>query len=117
MASAGVTKYGGVANQLRDDIRAGVYSVGSVLPSVAQLGETFGVSHMTAKQALRVLADEGVIATGQGARATVITTPTDEPRSAVDRISELDQRVRELEERTRRLELLHDNKPTSGAPS
>lgn len=57
-----------IANRLERDIAAGRLSVGDKLDSERTLAETLGVSRMTARQALRQLADRGLIETraGQG---------------------------------------------------
>jgi len=43
------------------DIKSGKYPVGSLLPTEAQLGKTFGVSRHTVREATRKLVDSGLI--------------------------------------------------------
>lgn len=95
-------KYGWVAGVLRTEIQNGTYGVGDALPSVAELVERFDISHMTAKQALGVLRNDGLIATGRGARARVIArdrrpTIDDQLAAMGDRIAAVESRIAELE--------------------
>lgn len=95
-------KYDWVAGVLRSEIEDGNYGVGEALPSVAELVERFGISHMTAKQALGVLRSEGLIATGRGARARVIARQ--EPASIDDRLAAMSDRIAAVESRVAALE-------------
>jgi GntR family transcriptional regulator, transcriptional repressor for pyruvate dehydrogenase complex len=56
-----------VADQLREHVLAGLLSPGDRLPTEAELCERFGVSRSTIREALRVLASEGLITTRRGA--------------------------------------------------
>lgn len=58
--------YQQAADVLRDEIRAGRIKAGEQLPSHRELQERFGIANMTARSALRVLRDEGLIYTVQG---------------------------------------------------
>jgi DNA-binding FadR family transcriptional regulator len=60
-----------VADSIREQISAGELRAGDVLPSEADLAERFGVSQRVIRDALRTLANMGVIATRQGKRAVV----------------------------------------------
>ncbi|GAB3813468.1 winged helix-turn-helix domain-containing protein [Kribbella italica] len=95
-------KYDRVASALRAEIRDGKHSVGAPLPPIAELTERFGISHMTAKQALKVLRDEGLIATGRGAPAKVVS-PKGQP-SVQDQLNDLADRLAAVERRTASLE-------------
>jgi GntR family transcriptional regulator len=55
------TGYREIAEQLRDDLRAGRLPAGEPLPSQAELVERYGVSRNTANAALQVLVAEGLI--------------------------------------------------------
>lgn len=55
-------RYLSVFNQLSEDISNGVYPVGQLLPTEHQLCEIFGVSRFTARNALRLLTDAGLVA-------------------------------------------------------
>jgi GntR family transcriptional regulator len=48
-----------IADQLRQAIREGRYGDGDALPSETALAETYGVTRMTARQAMDVLKNEG----------------------------------------------------------
>jgi LacI family transcriptional regulator len=51
--------YQAIADDLREQIRAGVYLPGAFLPTERELQETFGVSRSTVRRALSALADSG----------------------------------------------------------
>lgn len=55
-----------IADQLRQAIRAGRYGPGDVLPSESTLSRHFGVAHMTARQAVQTLRDEGLVRAERG---------------------------------------------------
>lgn len=68
-----------VAEQIREAIMAGEFSPGDELPTERELGETFGVSRASVREALRSLRAEGlVLSTGAPARS-VVTDAVDEP--------------------------------------
>lgn len=56
---------------LRERIHTGHYQAGSMLPNETLLGQEFGVSLITVRQALKLLEDEGLISRQQG-RGTFI---------------------------------------------
>ncbi|MFG2157797.1 GntR family transcriptional regulator [Streptomyces olivaceus] len=58
--------YQHAADELRREIKAGRYKPGDQLPPYRELQERFGVANMTARAALNVLRDEGLIYTIQG---------------------------------------------------
>lgn len=66
-------KYKHIAQALREDIRSGVYPVGSVLPSRSMIVGQFGVSPVTAQSAIRLLVAEGLVRVDQGRGAMVIS--------------------------------------------
>ncbi len=53
-------------NDLVDEIHAGVYAPNDRLPSQRELGERYGLSHMTVRRAINELVQEGVIYARQG---------------------------------------------------
>lgn len=55
-----VPPYRQIAAVLRRRIEDGEYGPGARLPSVVSLMQTFGVAHLTAQKALRVLVDAGI---------------------------------------------------------
>ncbi|TDC24637.1 GntR family transcriptional regulator [Streptomyces sp. 8K308] len=85
-----VHKHQRIARVLADEIRAGVHSDGSRLPGEHALRERFGVSRTTLRQALRVLGDEGLIAThaGIGSFVTFDGTPLDTRRGWTQALAE-----------------------------
>ncbi|MET8177442.1 GntR family transcriptional regulator [Streptomyces sp. NPDC005336] len=58
--------YQQAAEAIRSDIKAGRIKPGEQLPSHRELQERFGIANMTARSALRVLREEGLIYTVQG---------------------------------------------------
>jgi DNA-binding GntR family transcriptional regulator len=53
--------YRAISTALRERIRAGEWLPGEQIPSVRQIAEEHGVSIGTARRALSVLADEGLV--------------------------------------------------------
>jgi GntR family transcriptional regulator len=68
-------RYQDLALHLRRAISDGTYPPGSRLPSENELCRTFGVARSTVRRALTVLAEDGLIASHQGARRTVLAEP------------------------------------------
>ncbi|MCO8302227.1 GntR family transcriptional regulator [Streptomyces sp. RKCA744] len=58
--------YQQAAEAIRSEIKAGKIKPGEQLPSHRELQERFGIANMTARSALRVLREEGLIYTVQG---------------------------------------------------
>ncbi|HEV2343235.1 MAG TPA: GntR family transcriptional regulator [Actinocrinis sp.] len=70
-------RYRQIADELRLAVDRGEYPVGSVLPSEGDLVSQYGVARGTVRQAVALLEQEGVVATRQGARRTVVgSVPT-----------------------------------------
>ncbi|MEV4380609.1 GntR family transcriptional regulator [Streptosporangium sp. NPDC049644] len=65
-------RYLGIAERLRDAIMRGEYAVGAQLPSEAELAAGFAASRGTIRQAVAVLATEGLVGSRQGARRIVL---------------------------------------------
>lgn len=59
-------RYQQIADEVRTRILSGDYAKGSVLPSEADLGATYGASRVTVRRALEVLRDEGMVSARQG---------------------------------------------------
>jgi DNA-binding GntR family transcriptional regulator len=55
-----------LANILRRQIADGIFRPGDQLPSEAQLCQRFGISPMTVRRSINLLADQGVVSTSQG---------------------------------------------------
>ncbi|WP_026876771.1 GntR family transcriptional regulator [Jiangella gansuensis] len=98
------TGYEQVANTVRQAIATGEYAVGSHLPSIQQLADDHGVSHMTVKRALDVLRNDGLIASRAGVRAIVTATPDDTTPPVQEQIDSLRSTVEELTERLAHVE-------------
>ncbi len=73
-SKSGSPLYLQVANALRDEIVGGGFPVGSQLPSEDDLCKRFSVSRYTVREALRLLRDDGLVASRQGA-GTVVVPP------------------------------------------
>lgn len=73
-ARSGTPLYLQVAAALKDAIVRGAYPVGSLLPTEDALCERFNVSRYTVRGALRLLRDDGLVHSRQGA-GTVVTVP------------------------------------------
>ncbi|NOZ49796.1 MAG: GntR family transcriptional regulator [Chloroflexi bacterium] len=58
--------YSQLANILKAQIAAGAFRPGDQLPSEGQLCRTYGVSPMTVRRSINLLADQDVVATAQG---------------------------------------------------
>lgn len=65
-------KYGVVANALRQQIVRGHWPAGARLPTLLALAEEFGVARLTARQAVQLLVDEGLLTARQG-KGTFVT--------------------------------------------
>lgn len=65
-------KYGVVANALRQRIVRGNWPSGARLPTLHALAEEFGVARLTARQAVQLLVDEGLLNARQG-KGTFVT--------------------------------------------
>ena len=61
-----------VAQALKEEILNGVHLVGARLPTEASLRERFGVSRHTVREALRLLREDGLVSSRQGAGTVVI---------------------------------------------
>jgi GntR family transcriptional regulator len=68
--------YRQIADQLREAIRGGRYPEGSLLPSETALADTYGVTRMTARQAVEVLKSEGLVRSEHGRGMFVRQRPT-----------------------------------------
>ncbi len=72
-------KYRRIAAILRERIRRGIYRVGDKLPSYPQLCELFEVSGMTIRQAVALLANEGLLRRERGRGKGVYVNPPPPP--------------------------------------
>lgn len=67
-----VPRYHQLKEILRERIRSGEWKPGDLIPSERELSETYGISRMTARQAITDLVNEGVFYREQG-RGTFVT--------------------------------------------
>lgn len=72
-----MTRYKQVVYSLKKQIVSGVYQKGEFLPSEKELIESFGVSRITIRRALSMLADMGFIKTSQGKGSEVLFSMED----------------------------------------
>ena len=70
-----------MVDQIAFGIRSGVYEVGEKLPSVARLADQFGVSKPTIGEAIRLLADNGIVESKRGVTGGVTVIKDDIPTS------------------------------------
>jgi DNA-binding GntR family transcriptional regulator len=61
-----VPAYAQLVSILRGQVAAGVFRAGDRLPSEAQLCERYGVSPMTVRRVVNILADQGIVVAEQG---------------------------------------------------
>ena len=59
-------RYRAIAEDLRRQVSEGVLGAGRLLPSEAELGDSYGASRVTIRRALELLRDEGLIDARQG---------------------------------------------------
>jgi len=74
-----VPKYAAVASELVQQIRAGKYAPGDLLPSEPELTRRFGVSRHTVRAALRSLYEKGLVVSQRG-RGTIVQDVSAAPR-------------------------------------
>lgn len=72
MTNMKTTLYEQVANTLREQIVSGQYRKGELLPSEKELTESMGVSRITVRKALALLAESRLIETSKGRGSVVI---------------------------------------------
>jgi GntR family transcriptional regulator len=73
-SSAEGARYAQVAARLREAIEGGQYKIDDTLPTEAQLSEQFSISRHTAREALRLLTNAGLIVRRQGSGSRVIAS-------------------------------------------
>jgi GntR family transcriptional regulator len=103
-----------LANILRHQIAEGVFRPGDQLPSEAQLVSRYGISPMTVRRSINLLADQGAVSTAQGrgtfVKALELSTAIFDLQGLADLFSDasrdsirlLDVRVVSADERTAR---------------
>jgi DNA-binding GntR family transcriptional regulator len=98
-----------IANILRDEISAGVYTSEGKLPTSRELIKRFGVTSQPVNNAIRILRDEGLVTTSQrGAFLSQDEAPNERTHPNGGDLSEtvaaLAKRVEELEARMSAME-------------
>lgn len=78
-AGPSVSKYGAIAAVLVEQIGAGKYRPGDLLPSELELTRQFGVSRHTVRAALRLLYEKGLIVSQRG-RGSIVQRVSAAPR-------------------------------------
>lgn len=95
--------YQRVADDLRQAIAAGTYQPGDQLPTLAELTTRYGIAVMTARDAIRHLATEGLVISRQGKGAYVLRQPgPDEATTTpqlLDLLHQISQAVDDLTQR------------------
>lgn len=91
-------RYRQLADTLRRAIACGEYPVGSQLPPELALAQTHGVSRHTARDAIRLLSESGLIERRRGAGTTVIASTSPQayvqPLGGVDELLQYAQTAR-----------------------
>lgn len=64
-----------IADELREDLAAGRFTVGEPFPSIGELADRFKAAKATIERAVEVLRVEGFLESRQGTRTTVIALP------------------------------------------
>ncbi|OXM62581.1 MULTISPECIES: GntR family transcriptional regulator [Amycolatopsis] len=96
--------YRQIADSLRSEIESGTLGPGAQLPALPALTSEYGVSIGTAKSALAVLRDAGLIVTRQGKGSYVRTRPESPDGEAATVVDQLRETVAELVDRVDALE-------------
>ncbi|APX25000.1 MULTISPECIES: GntR family transcriptional regulator [Salipiger] len=72
-----VTLYAQLATILRDRVYTGTWPAGSPIPTLDELTREFEVARVTARQAVQLLCQEGLLSSQRGKRTQVIWEPPD----------------------------------------
>lgn len=95
-----------VVDQIAFGIRSGAYRVGERLPSVAGLADQFRVSKPTIGEAIRLLADNGIVEVKRGVTGGVTVIKDDIPMSLLGLVPQRRQTdIREILEARRAVEM------------
>ncbi|OIN09143.1 GntR family transcriptional regulator [Oceanisphaera psychrotolerans] len=87
--SKAAPRYIEIAEKLEGDVQKGLYPVGDLLPTEAQLCKTYEISRFTARNALAVLEDKGLIQRTQGRGSVVVSLQTSMFKDTWSSIDEL----------------------------
>lgn len=89
MSNARKSRYIEIAQELERQITTGRYAPGTLLPTEASLCQTYSISRFTARSALKLLEEKGLIERQQGRGSVVINDHPSVFRSAWSTIDEL----------------------------
>ncbi len=92
-SASSVPAYQRISQAIADQIAAGDLKPGEQLPSERQLGEAFGASRMTVRQAMRTLSERGLIETRSGLGSFVGRQVHEQPISTLSGFTEAMRRV------------------------
>lgn len=84
-----------MANALRARLRSGEWDHDGRLPTEAQLCREFGVSRVTARQAVKLLESQGLVETRQGV-GTLITTSASMVHAGLQELKSITATIREM---------------------
>ena len=101
--TTGEPAYRQVAAELRHAIRAGNYQEGDALPSYAELMKQHGVSITVAREAVRQLRTEGLVASHQG-KGVFVLPGASKQQLPLDELATLRRDLRALTDRVAQLE-------------
>ncbi|QRP47411.1 GntR family transcriptional regulator [Amycolatopsis sp. FDAARGOS 1241] len=104
--SAGHAKAERIAQQLREEIKAGELAPGTQLPNQREVAARFKVAVATAQRALGSLQDQGWVVARAGVGRVVSATPGREPASLEQlssQLSDLQAEVKSLRESVEQL--------------
>ena len=74
--------------QIKKDIKSGVFRVGELLPNEQQLMEKYSVSRTTLRKAIRMLSDEGMVDVRQGRGTLVLDRRAEQDYTHVTSVTE-----------------------------
>lgn len=74
-----VTLYAQLAGILRSRILSGAWATDEEIPTLEELADEFGVARVTVRQAIQMLAGEGLISSHRGRRTIVTYKPSNHP--------------------------------------
>ena len=64
-----------IAEILRQDLDRGVWTEGSLLPTISEISEKYAVAKITVRQAMKILEEEGLVESWRGRGTTVLPPP------------------------------------------
>ena len=115
--------YQRVADDLRSAIADGTYAPGDQLPTLGEITARYGIAVMTARDAIRQLANEGIVVSRQGKGAYVVKQPavsdTASAGELLDLFRKISTSVENLTDRVAVVEqkLADQERPTGTPPS